>query len=264
MNQVKIGIIGGTGIIGSGIAKFLLLHETSADNLWICNRSQKNLLCDNADMVNYTSDSQELIDACDVVIIAVRPTDFANMVLRFNSQLLISVMAGVTIEALKERTQASSIVRAMPNAAVEIGKSFTPWYSRYLSFDHQLLVRYILSSSGDEYALSTELQLDYFTALTGSGQGMLAAIAASMQESAVLAGVKPVLAEKAIRSLFSGIGQLIEHDDLSPIDRASDCVDYAGTTAEGINGMRASGLDKVIRNGIEQAYLKAQSNMMEK
>ena len=84
-----------------------------------------------------------------------------------------------------------------------------------------------------------------------------------MIEAAIAQGVDAALAEQAIRQLFSGVGQLIMQDELNPQDRAQVCLDYAGTTAAAITALRDTGLDKVMRAGIEAAYLKAQSDMMD-
>ena len=91
----------------------------------------------------------------------------------FSPQLLVSVMAGATIEQLVERT-ATSVVRAMPNAAIEIGQSYTPWYSRYLSLAHGTLVE-----DGECAQLSKCMRRTSSIALWRSGSGYNA-IATSM------------------------------------------------------------------------------------
>ncbi len=263
MSAVTVGIIGGTGWIGRGIAQHLLDQSVvMPDQLWIANRSGEHLpeqWHDSA--IHYTSDHQALADACDVVILSVRPQQLPEVSFSLHSQLLVSVMAGVTIERLVDLTNATSVARAMPNAAIEIGESFTPWYSRYLSLTHQDWLRRILTAFGQAYVCENESQLEYFTALTGSGQGVLTAIAGSMMQSAVVQGLSPELAEQAVRQLFSGIGQLMAVDELSPQARADVCLDYAGTTAAAIQGMRDNGLDKAIRAGLDAAYHKASSDM---
>ncbi len=169
MAGFTVGIIGGTGWIGQGIAQHLLGQAVvSPDQLWIANRSGARLSGQWADSpIHYTENHQALADACDVVILSVRPQQLVGVNFTLHSQLLLSVMAGVTIERLVELTNATSVARAMPNAAIEIGESFTPWYSRYLSLTHQDWLRRILTAFGHAHVCENEKQLEYFTALTG-------------------------------------------------------------------------------------------------
>ena len=264
MLDLTIGIIGGTGWIGQGIAQHLLKTSTiDPEQLWIANRSGEHLIGAYAQApVHYTHDHQALVDACDVVILSVRPHQLEHVSFNCGSQLLISVMAGVTIERLVELTGATSVVRAMPNAAIEIGQSFTPWYSRYLSLTHQDWLRRILGCFGHSHVCNHEAQLDYFTALTGSGQGVLTAVASSMVEAAIEQGIPRASANDAMRYLFSGIGQLMAVDECSPTERAQVCLDYAGTTAAAIQALRDHDLDHVMRAGLAAAYEKASSDMM--
>lgn len=262
MSALRIGIIGGTGWIGRAMAEQLLHHQViTAEQLWIANRSGQRLNGDHTAGIHYTQDHQALVDACDVVVLSVRPQDMTAINISLHSQLLVSVMAGVTIEQLVERTQATSVVRAMPNAAIEIGQSYTPWYSRYLSLAHQDIWLKMVNALGYSQVCETEHQLIALTALTGSGQGILTAIATSMIQASQVYAMPSEMMDQAMRYLFSGIGQLMQADFLSPPQRAQVCLDYAGTTAAAISGMRQHGLQQAIQAGVDAAFEKANSNM---
>ncbi len=89
-------------------------------------------------------DNQAVVDYSDHVVIATRPADCLEALaeLRFwPGQVLISVVAGVTVGKLREAVSGDvEIVRAMPVSSAEVGSSPTLVYPRHESvcalFDH--------------------------------------------------------------------------------------------------------------------------------
>ena len=63
------------------------------------------------------------------MVLSVRPDQFPGVHIAALGKLVISVMAGVPARAIEERTGAGEVVRAIPNAAAAIRRSFTPWYA---------------------------------------------------------------------------------------------------------------------------------------
>ena len=89
--NLKIGIIGGTGWMGKIMGEAILQKKLiSADQLWISNRSGRHSY---SAPVHFTTNSQELIDAVDVVLIAVRPFQILQFKADIKDKLLISIMA---------------------------------------------------------------------------------------------------------------------------------------------------------------------------
>ncbi len=116
-----IGIIGGTGWLGAAIARALLTSNfVDPDGLWISNRSGRRDGFEAWPDVNFTTDNQELVDACSTVLLSVLPQDFGGVAVDARGHLVISVMAGVPVEVIARCTGSERIVRALPNAAAEI------------------------------------------------------------------------------------------------------------------------------------------------
>lgn len=161
----KIGIVGGAGWLGKAIASAMLeANLINPSNLTLSFRSNKY---DGLNGVNWTQNNQNLADNSDVIIISVRPEDWPSISLDAKGKLIISVMAGIGINALAERHNTNRVVRALPNAAAEIQKSFTVWYaSDQLNDNDRALVRAIFDACGTEDETKDEREIDYFTALT--------------------------------------------------------------------------------------------------
>ncbi len=251
----RVGIIGGAGWLGGAIAKALTGSNAVAEGSLICSyRSQKPH--DETGCV-WTQDNSELVEASDVVILSVRPADWKSIHIDAANKLVISVMAGVTVENIKSRTGASRVARALPNAAAEVGCSYTPYFLDTKDASDHLIVDAIFGGCGLVDAVSVEDHIDYFTAMSGSGAAFPALLAEAMMNDAVTHGVSSDVARRAAQQLIIGAGRLQERHNLPPAETVKAFVDYNGTTAAGIIGMRDAGFESAVHNGLEAAYKKA-------
>jgi pyrroline-5-carboxylate reductase len=100
------------------------------------------------------ADNQSVIDQCDCVVIATRPADCLQTLssLEFKpGQLLISVVAGIEVEQLREVLPGDlKIVRAMPVSSAEAGSSPT------LIYPDNALVQEFFDFCGNTIAVDNE------------------------------------------------------------------------------------------------------------
>ena len=69
--NITIGIIGGSGMLGRAIALAQLEQKAVAPaNLWISNRSGSRAGFEDFAGVTVTSDNQALADACDLILLS--------------------------------------------------------------------------------------------------------------------------------------------------------------------------------------------------
>ncbi len=260
-----IGIIGGTGWLGAAVAHALLSSNFVDPNaLWISNRSGRRDGFEAWPDVRFTTDNQELVDACSTVLLSVLPQDFGGVAADARGRLVISVMAGASVEVIARYTGAERIVRALPNAAAEIKLSYTPWFAaRAVTAEDKVFVQSLFGTCGRADEVPAEDQIDYFSALTGPGPAFVAFYVDTMIQHAVGRGVDPEIAERAVKQLFHGAGTMLAASDLSPAQTVRVFIDYAGTTAVGLNAFQASSLSRDIGRGIDAAYQKAKDGMTE-
>jgi pyrroline-5-carboxylate reductase len=256
----EIGIIGGTGWLGGAIARSLLESGFVAPAaLWLSNRSGTRQGFEAWPEVTVTSDNAALAAASRVVVLSVAPGDFPLLEVDLAERLVVSVMAGVSLAAIAAGTGAERVVRAMPNAAAAFRLSYTPWHpSRAVSAEDGAFVQALFEACGNADRVASEDQIDYFTALTGSGAAFPAFFAQAMIAHAVGAGVEPAIAERALRQLFLAAGRVLAEAEESPAEIVQRFVDYAGTTAAGLEALAASDLEAAIGRGIAAAHRKAQ------
>ena len=254
---MNIGIIGGTGWMGKIMADALLAHLIPPEQLWISNHSGVNNF---SAPIQFTVDPQKLIDAVDVVIVAVRPIQFMPLSLCLENKLVISIMARITLATLSTHTGAERIIRAMPNAAIPEGLSYTPWcVSAQVTQEDKKIAQSIFDCFGTEDEVLNEDVLNFMTALTGASHGWLAYVANSLIDCALDYGLDQSVAERAIRQVMKGVGQLIAHEKPNPQETLELLSSYGGQTITeaGLHSFAQDHMDEIIKRAIRAAYDKA-------
>jgi len=265
MTIARLGLVGGTGWLCGAIARAALERGAiDAESLWVSNRSGRNQGYEAWPAITVTTDNAQLAAASETVVLSVLPQDFGGREIDLVGNLAISLMAGVTVERIRDRTGAERIVRAMPNAAAERALSYTPWYADdAVRDDDKAAVRMLFGACGWEDEVEREDDIDYLTAFSGGGPAIPATIAEAMIAHATDHGLAPHVAERAARMTLYGGSALMAENPSSPGDLAQLFVDYAGVTAQAVTALRASGLAKGLADAIEAGYAKARTDMSE-
>ncbi|MDY0870365.1 pyrroline-5-carboxylate reductase family protein [Dongia rigui] len=176
-----------------------------------------------------------------------RPQQFPEIEIDARGKLVVSVMAGVSVATIASRTGAGDIVRAMPNAAMEIGKSFTPWYATpTVSPEDKAIVQALFDACGEGAEVSSEHHVDYCAGLTGSGAAFPALLAQAMMAHAIGQGLSPEFAARAAKSVVAEAAQLLGGVQGDVAGMIAAMIGYQGTTAAALETMIARGfLDAV-------------------
>jgi pyrroline-5-carboxylate reductase len=252
---LRIGIVGGSGWLGGAIAGALLkAGVVRARDLTLSYRSSRP---DRLPGSTWTTDNQALVERSDVVVVSVRPADWPELSIDCRERLVISVMAGIRLDAIVARHGSERAVRALPSAAAEVAASCTPWIATPATgASDRATVRAILEACGSEDEVPSERDIDYLTGLSGSGPAFPALLAAAMARDAVAHGIPVDVARRAANAVLVGAGRLVERDGQPPEEVVKAFVDYRGTTAAGIEAMRAAGFDVAVAEGLAAAFAR--------
>ncbi|MEK0084648.1 pyrroline-5-carboxylate reductase family protein [Benzoatithermus flavus] len=256
--EARIGIIGGNGWLGNAIARAAVATgAVDPTRLTLSSRSG-NLGAATIPGVHWTRDNGELVDRSDVVVLSVRPEQFQGVHIAAHGKLVVSVMAGVPARAVAERTGGDEVVRAMPNAAAAIRRSFTPWYATPpVSAAGKQLVQALFDACGEAAEVPLEAHIDYCVGMTGSGAAFPALLAQALIAHAVAQGLPPAFAERAARGVVAGASQLLAGEGGDPAQIVQAMIDYRGTTAAALQAMIDRGFMGAVAAGLEAAAAKA-------
>ena len=169
-----------------------------------------------------------------------------------SANLFISVLAGSTLQTLKEHFKPQHLVRSMPNLCASVQSSMTTLTGDKEGKEEAIN---LLNSIGSTLWLQSEKEIDIATALAGSGPAYLALIAEALTDGAVKQGLKREDAMATMRGLFQGFGLLIQ--EMHPALLKDGVMSPAGTTAQGYSALEEGNVRASCINAIEKAYQKA-------
>ena len=258
MPNRTLGIIGGTGWLGRAIADAVLESGfIAADCLLISNRSGSSTFGPD---VRVLADNQALVELSDVVVLSIRPEQFRELQIDARGKRVISLMAGVPAATISAATGAQVVVRAMPNAAVEIRQSFTPWYNAgELSEQDREWVQRLFECVGSADEVPNEDCIDYLSALSGTGPAFPAMLYRALVESAVVAGIPEAIAQRAAHGVVVGGGQLLASRD--PLQMIDALMAYRGVTAAALQSMADQHIDTIVGQAVQAGAAVARRGM---
>ncbi|MDX1743772.1 MAG: pyrroline-5-carboxylate reductase dimerization domain-containing protein, partial [Ruegeria sp.] len=172
-------------------------------------------------------------------------------------KLIISVMAGTTVDELIRLTGSSRVIRAMSSPAAKDKLAYSPWYASGAATSRDRdLAQAVLSTCGLSDELENEADIEVFTALTGPVPGFVALFATAMVDFATSHGIAPEIADRAVRQLFLASGTMLSEDPMTPAEHVQQMIDYAGTTAAGLEAMQQLSIPETIAEGLNSAVAR--------
>ena len=124
-----------------------------------------------------------LLDAFDMtdktILLCVKPANVEEVAakLKGKARVIYSVLAGTSLEKLKQNLNTHAVVRTMPNLAASVGGSMTT-LTGDIAYREEAKV--LLGSIGETLWLDSEKEIDIATALAGSGPAYLALVAEAL------------------------------------------------------------------------------------
>ena len=260
--MIKIAIIG-CGSMGLTYAKAFL-----KDN--IVSQTDILLIEKNAELKerlkpfgNVANTIDERIKDFDTIILAIKPQDakwiYEDLKKYIDpSQLVISIMAGITIETLKSNLGHVSIVRAMPNTPAQLGMGITGFTaSKETKIQDVLKADNLLNSTGKTIFFDDESKLDAVTALSGSGPAYFYFIVRAMIEAGKQMGMDESVSSLLVKQTMNGAFHLMNSSENNLDDLIKSVASKGGTTEAALSKFSEMNLKEAIISGILDAEKRA-------
>ncbi len=186
------------------------------------------------------------ITDAEVVLVAVKPQIMDDVLANLTSlakskPLVLSVVAGKTIKRLSEFFgQDASIIRTMPNTPAAIGRGITAMAAnQHVSAAQLELAEQLLRSIGEVVRVPSEEQIDWVTAVSGSGPAYVFWLTECMTSAGIKLGLEPALAEKLARATVSGSGELMRLSGTDATTLRQNVTSPKGTTYAALQHLMA-------------------------
>ncbi|WP_315765012.1 pyrroline-5-carboxylate reductase [Sphingomonas sp. Y38-1Y] len=182
-------------------------------------------------------------DTPDILILAVKPQmldSVAPSLAAIAAPMLVSILAGVEVAALRDRFAAQAIVRAMPNLPVAIGKGVVALHSDSDAPAVRAAAEALMAPLGHVEWVDEGL-FDVVTALSGSGPGFTYRFIDALAKGGAALGLPADQALRLARATVEGSAMLAAGAEESPAILADRVASPGGSTREGLNVLDADG-----------------------
>ena len=201
---------------------------------------------------NYSVFKLDNFDITDKnIILAVKPYALKSVASKLigKANTIYSVLAGTSLESLRDNIKASYYIRTMPNVSAKFGASTTIITGDIDKKDEAIE---IFSAIGDTFWVNTQKEIDIATAVAGSGPALLALVAEAMMDGLVKEGMKRADAIDITNSLFKGFSPLI--DSNHPALIKDSVMSPAGTTAAAYSALENGAVRGSFIKAIAEAF----------
>lgn len=262
---MKVAVIGG-GTMGGVLVKSILRARLAAKgDIVVCDVSLERLeLARKKYGVAVSGDNAAAVKGVEAIILAIKPNEMDGVMDelsgRLKSQLVISIAAGVGLEAICRRLKYDAVVRAMPNTPAQVGRGMTVWTSsKELAEGKHETARLILSSMGEELYFKDEKYLDMATAISGSGPAYVFLFIEALIDAGVHIGLPRDTAQKLVVETVAGSAEAMNKMARHPAELKNMVTSPGGTTAEALHRLESGGLRSLVVDAVTAAYEKAKS-----
>ena len=245
--------------MGGAIARGLAKGSIFSDNDITCTAKSiatlEKLRATNPGFTLLT-DNQQAVKGADIVVFAVKPWLMKEVIeqvrpaLLPDSQIFISVAAGIPCQELSEWTGSSSVIRVIPNTAIEIQESMTFITAASLDMPHLQLAEKIFSQLGTTMTVP-EKQLAACTALASCGIAFAMRYIHASAQGGVEIGVKASDAQKIVEHTMIGAAKLLLAKNAHPATEIDKVTTPGGITIRGLNEMEHAGFTSAVIKGLK-------------
>ena len=196
----------------------------------------------------------------DILILAIKPKQFNELDLsKFsNNILIISIMAWISINKIKEKNNSKKIIRTMPNTPMSVWK-WVIWYiktsevieSEDVFFTKTFKKTWILIEC------ISEDEIDKITALSWSWPAYYYYFTEIINDKAIQMWFSEDIARQISDNTFIWAAKLLEKSKLNPEELRNNITSPWGTTEKAIETFKSNWFRKSTTDAIDNAYKKA-------
>ena len=253
----KIGFIGGGAMTEAILSGVLAQGAAAAENIYVSDhkKARCSFLSDTYG-INACVGADSFISNMTIVFLAVKPQAASSAMKEIQKELsgdalLVSIVAGLTIDAIREFFPANKIIRVMPNTPLAVGAGMSAYaLSSNTCADDAQAVQRLLAACGQAVEVR-EYMLDAVTGLSGSGPAYGFLMIDALSDGGVAAGLPRATATLLAAQTLYGAAKMVLESGKHPDVLRDQVTSPAGTTIAGVRileqqGVRGALIDAVL------------------
>ena len=265
----KIAIIGFGNIANAIINPLLdknLIHPEDVFCVVKSKKSFENIKKNykyNINVYESSSEASKIIWDCQVKLLSVKPQHLKDIIepdnIKIKDNLLVSILAGVSLNSLTKRFPNHKCVRVVTNIPITVGQGLTgiAWGEK-ITNDHKQFTKKLFENTSKIYEF-TEDYLDIFLALTSSGPAIISLIIEALSDGGLSGGLPKILSEELVMEMMLGTISLIKENKLTTSELKNLVTSPGGTTISALRVLEK----KTIRSALIEAIVSASNRSKE-
>jgi pyrroline-5-carboxylate reductase len=207
---------------------------------------------------NVFDENRALAARSDVVVLAVKPhvvpavaEEIADALTP--DHLLVSLAAGVGLEALKSSLKTDRVIRVMPNTPAMVGAGAAAYCAASgATDDDAALVEELLGAVGKCVRVREE-HMDAVTGLSGSGPAYVYVAIEALSDGAVKMGLPRQQATRLAAQTVLGAARMVLETGKHPGELKDAVTTPGGTTIAGLHALERAGVRRAFMDAVEAA-----------
>ncbi|MGY3717431.1 pyrroline-5-carboxylate reductase [Sutcliffiella cohnii] len=258
---MKIAFLGAGSMAEAIISGLIKRGIANPSDISVTNRQDVERLNLIARIYGVTTETnkEKAVSEANVVFLAIKPKDAKEALQSIasyvnNDTLIISVLAGVSIESIQQLLQKEvRVIRAMPNTSATVGLSATAIsVGENVTEDEYEFARTLFSAIGS-CSIVKEDQLHAVTGLSGSGPAYVYYVAEALEKAALEQGLEHEVAKKLIQQTLLGAAEMLGRTKKEPAQLRREVTSPGGTTEAGISILQQSETAEAIQACVKRA-----------
>lgn len=197
----------------------------------------------------------------DTVVLSIKPQDLSAIATRggspFAAKQVISVLAGTSLETLRQRLGTDSVARLMPSLTAQIGRAvvgvaFADDVPQELR-RNALAIAAVIGSAHEV----PEKMMAAVTGLSGSGVAYVFAFIHALALGGTRAGIPYPQSLEIAREVTAGAADFLAAGGEHPVSALTRVTSPAGTTIEGIAALERNGFSAAVIEAVAAAVTRA-------
>ncbi len=264
LNDTKICFIGSGAMATAMIAGMYKKELVGAENITASDPylAQLQKLADRY-QVKTTQNNVEAIKDKDVIVLSIKPQTLDEVGAQLRGHipshaLVLSIMAGITVDTISDKLHHYRVVRVMPNTPARVGQGMSVWVCTEEVTDIQKQqAQVMLGALGDALFVDKEDYLDMATALSGTGPAYVFMFMEAMIDAGVHMGFSRRVAEQLVYQTIEGSVAFARDSGRHPAELRNMVTSPGGTSADAIYQLEKGSFRTVLSKAIWAAYKKS-------
>lgn len=237
----NIGLIGCGNMAQAMITGIVSSKIVFGENVFVSDKDEEKLKYIKEKFnVNISKDNKEVAENSDIIILAVKPNKYGEVIQGIKDYvkkdvIIVVIGAGITIDYVEESFEKKlKIIRTMPNTPALVGEGMSAiCYNELITENDLEDVVNIFKSFGKVEIIEEDL-MDAIPAISGSSPAYVYMFIEALADGAVLDGVPRDKAYKMAAQSVLGAAKMVLETEEHPGELKDRVCSPAGTTIEAV------------------------------